>query len=330
MAVLHDSDDIAVCSNFCARVVPSLEVDSRYLAYVFGAAYILGYTQTAIKQTTGIQNLDSEAFLASQWAWPPLEEQRRIADFLDAETSRIDRVIHLSELTVANLKERQQVLIDDAIVGSSDRLIKLFWCLDLLRDGTHQPPQRADSGVRFLTARNVSGGFLRKTELDTFVSLEDATILERSLTLSPGDVLLSVKGTIGACAVTPEDFPRAVLDRNLALLRPGVGFSSEWLAYALKSRFVQEQMRVAVFAAAQPGLPLGAIRELRVPEVGLGDQIRVAGEIHAEADRLLALVGRIQQRTALLFERKSSLITAAVTGHFDVTTASGRNLTQGV
>ncbi|MCX4771647.1 hypothetical protein [Streptomyces sp. NBC_01285] len=330
MAVLYEGAEKAVCSNFCSRISPASEVDSRFLTYVFAAAYGQGLTQSAIKQTTGIQNLDAGAFFSSPWAYPESEDQRRIADFLDAETARIDRLAKHDQKLLGLLGERRKAVIDHEVDASSRLLTKLFWKLSVLRDGTHQPPPRVDLGVPLLTARNVSGGDLRLTDLDTHVSEDDAKLLEKSLRMMVGDVLLSVKGTIGACAVAPAGFPRSVLDRNVALLRPLPEYSSEWLAFVLRSTGLQDQMRISVTAAAQPGLPLGVIRELRVPDVPLSEQEGRVDRISARCREIDQVVDRVKRKGSLLSERRQALITAAATGQFDVTTASGRNVTDGV
>ncbi|MET9433790.1 hypothetical protein [Streptomyces sp. NPDC006551] len=330
MAVLFTETGNAVCSNFCARIKPSSDVDSRYLTYVFAAAYGQGLTQSAIKQTTGIQNLDTGSFFASRWAYPTKEEQCRIADFLDAETARIDRLDALDLRVLTLLKERRQAVIDHAVTASAESWTKLYWRLSLLRDGTHQPPPRVNAGVPLLTARNVSSGTLRLTNLDTHVSEDDAALLERSLRLREGDVLLSVKGTIGACAVTPSGFPRAVLDRNVAVLRPAAGHSSEWIATVLRSTALQEQMRLAISAVAQPGLPLGEIRRLRIPDVQPDTQSVITHRVRVQCEEIDHLIQRVEHKGAVLVERRQALITAAVTGQFDVSTASGRNVTEGV
>ncbi|WP_280471944.1 restriction endonuclease subunit S [Nocardia cyriacigeorgica] len=261
---------------------------------------------------------------------PSLEEQRRIADFLDAETSRIDRLVFLGMRSIKGLEERGGAIVDREVLQSSSSTTKLFYGLSVLRDGTHQPPQRTASGVRFLTARNVSTGVLRTTEFDSFVSEEDAASLEKSFEVIPGDILLSVKGTVGACAIVPVEFGRVVLDRNVALLRVVDGASSLWLTYVLRSRFVQDQMRISITAAAQPGLPLGVIRQLRVPDVQFSMQHSLANRVAMVWEDLANLRAAIERRNRLLSERRQALITAAVTGQFDVSTASGRNTTQGV
>ena len=136
-------------------------------------------------------------------------------------------------------------------------------------------------------------------------------------------MLLSVKGTVGASAIIPPGFPRAVLDRNLALLRPQPSLVNEWLVWVLRTRNLQDQMKLSVAAAAQPGLPLGAIRELRIPSVDIEEQKAQLQEIEQIDQQLVDLESKIRSQRHLLVERRQALITAAVTGQIDVTTAGG-------
>lgn len=315
--------------NGSIAVLRTSMMEPRFLRYVIASSPIQSHI-ASVKDGMGVPHLFQRDIKRFPLPEPPLEEQRRIADFLDAETAVIDDLYHRDTKLISLLAERRRAVVDHEVDSVPASLVKLFWRLSLLRDGTHQPPPRVDSGVPLLTARNVSSGELKLTDLDTFISDEDADILDRSFRLSGGDILLSVKGTIGACAVAPPNFPRVVLDRNVALLRPLAGQSSEWLAYVLRSTRLQEQMRLSVAAAAQPGLPLGVIRELRVPDLPPGEQILRATRIAKRCHEIEKVLHCVEHKQSVLVERRQALITAAVTGQFDVSTASGRNVTEGI
>ncbi|MEV7900955.1 restriction endonuclease subunit S [Streptomyces anulatus] len=320
----------AIVKADCFRVrLDQSRLLHTYAAWALSSAVVSGQVLTLTRGSTRAR-INLEVARDIQLPVPPLEEQRRIADFLDAETARIDRLDRHDQKLLGLLGERRKAVIDHEVNAASRSLTKLFWKLSVLRDGTHQPPSRVDSGVPLLTARNVSGGELRLTDLDTHVSEEDAKLLEKSLRMMAGDVLLSVKGTIGACAVAPAGFPRSVLDRNVALLRPLPEYSSEWLSFVLRSTGLQDQMRISVTAAAQPGLPLGVIRELRVPDMPLTEQEGRVDRISARCQEIDQVIDRVKRKGSLLSERRQALINAAVTGQFDVSTASGRNVTDGV
>ncbi|WP_399925465.1 restriction endonuclease subunit S [Streptomyces kanamyceticus] len=310
---------------------PTHAEDHKFLNWLFrSGVYTAEYSSLSRGVRPNQVEIDNDWLRSLRVMLPSLEEQRRIADFLDAEVARIDRLRQRDVQLINLLAERRQAVIDHEVEAASGALVKLFWKVSLLRDGTHQPPPRVDFGVPLLTARNVSTGKLRLTEIDTHVGESDADILDRSFRLEAHDVLLSVKGTIGACAVTPSDFPRVVLDRNVALLRPLEGQSSEWLCFVLRSTRLQQQMRISVAAAAQPGLPLGVIRELRVPDVPSPEQRERVAYISARCKEIDDVLDRVECKQSVLAERRQSLITAAVTGKFDVSTASGRNVTDGI
>ncbi len=324
-------DRPCVADGHVTQVRANDDFDPRYLFYWLRSVPFSDYVYAAlVVGATNQIELNREKLRETAVPVPPLEEQRRIADFLDAETSRIDALNNLSSRMIAALDERRRAIIDHSVQSPYAGEHKLFFCLSMLRDGTHQPPPRASAGIRFLTARNVSSGVLRTTEYDSFISDSDADGLDHSFKVLPGDLLLTVKGTIGACAVVPENFGRIVLDRNVALLRVSEGTSNIWLMHVIRSQYLQEQMRLAIAAAAQPGLPLGAIRQLRVPNIEESEQRRIADALTAKCGEIAKMVGSIERRKHLLSERRQALITAAVTGQFDVSTASGRNNTQGV
>jgi type I restriction enzyme S subunit len=77
--VIYDASTPAVSSNFIARLEVAPGFDPRYLCYLHAALFYLGVNRRSIHQTTGIQNLDSAAYLSETVCVPPLGEQREIA-----------------------------------------------------------------------------------------------------------------------------------------------------------------------------------------------------------------------------------------------------------
>lgn len=110
----------AVCSNFVARMPVSAGQVPRYWAYVHAAIYFGKLNLPAIKQTTGIQNLDSVAYLDTRVSYPPSEEQRSIAAFLDRETAKIDRLVDKVEIAIERLQEYRAALVTAAVTGKID------------------------------------------------------------------------------------------------------------------------------------------------------------------------------------------------------------------
>lgn len=111
----YDHDREAVCSNFVARMPVAAGFDVRFLVYFHAHLYSGRVNTRSIKQTTGIQKLDSDSYLNELGPYPPLDEQRAIAAFLDRETTRIDELIAKKQRLIELLAEKRTALISHAI-----------------------------------------------------------------------------------------------------------------------------------------------------------------------------------------------------------------------
>ncbi|WP_419855297.1 hypothetical protein [Candidatus Poriferisodalis sp.] len=118
--VLYDHELPAVCSNFVGRVVLADGADPTFWAYVHKALYAGRLNYPAIKQTTGIQNLDASAYFDLLVAHPPFTEQRAIADYLDSQSTRIDALREKAEVSIERLSEYRSALISAAVTGKID------------------------------------------------------------------------------------------------------------------------------------------------------------------------------------------------------------------
>ena len=101
--MLFDLDTPAVCSNFIARMSPREGFDSSFLTFLHSTLYSIGLNSRSIKQTTGIQNLDSKSYLDEQVAFPPLHEQRVIGQYLNHVDRRVRRYVGAKERLIGLL-----------------------------------------------------------------------------------------------------------------------------------------------------------------------------------------------------------------------------------
>lgn len=114
-AALFQGSEPSFTSNFLARCRPAEGVDPSFLNYLMLAIYNGRGTYPHIKQSTGIQNLDLASFLDIKVKIPALETQRRIAQFLDEKTARIDGLIEKKRALLDRLAEKRQALITRAV-----------------------------------------------------------------------------------------------------------------------------------------------------------------------------------------------------------------------
>lgn len=114
--VIFDKDYPALYANFMDRLRCSNMVLPLFMEYIFVSFYKNRYTMNYIKQTTGIQNLDLTSMLSKEMvALPPLDEQHRIADFLDRKCAEIDRVLEKTRASIEEYKKLKQSVITQAV-----------------------------------------------------------------------------------------------------------------------------------------------------------------------------------------------------------------------
>jgi type I restriction enzyme S subunit len=117
--VLFDLPVDSVCSNFVARLRVRSDHHPRYCAYLHDVLYRARVNLRSIKQSTGIQNLDSGTYLREVVALPPVVEQRSIADYLDRATGELDRLVTSIRLQIERLQERRSTLITSMMIGQA-------------------------------------------------------------------------------------------------------------------------------------------------------------------------------------------------------------------
>lgn len=115
--VLNTVTKKSVCSNFIAQLKLAENMNAQFWVYFHQFLYALRINVRSIKQSTGIQNLDETLYFDELACYPPLEEQTAIADYLNKETAKIDRLCDTVNQTIGRLKEYRTALITQAVTG---------------------------------------------------------------------------------------------------------------------------------------------------------------------------------------------------------------------
>ncbi|WP_406329714.1 hypothetical protein [[Kitasatospora] papulosa] len=262
----------------------------------------------------------------------PPDEQRRIANFLDDETTRIDRLIALRKRNKQLVLERSEAVVSSFFSrGEGKReyrfrdLMKSSPCYGVL------VPKFTDAGVALIRVSDL--GKLDEN-LERLPKIEKEQAIEYKRTrISPGDLLVTVVGaTIGRCDVAPETVDGFNVSRALARIQLHPSVSPQMIASWVRGKEFRVQAELATSgAAAQPALNMSDITHFSIwlPEDDPGRHL-LASRVGEHEHRVQGLLAALQRQLTLLSERRQALITAAVTGQFDVSTASGRNVTDGV
>jgi type I restriction enzyme S subunit len=268
-------------------------------------------------------DLPWEQFRTVQVALPPMDEQRRIADFLDDQVSRLDHVIELRQTQPALLKERyrsrlQGALIDDQDTNPRRPLAVLCDPARPIQYGIVLPGPNFPGGVPIIKggdvgARRMDADLLQRTQPEIDAQYARSRV-------AGGDIVISIRGSYGEVCQVPVALSGANLTQDSARIAPS-GVDGDWLQAVLETPDLQTQMAMRATGAMVKGLNIFELRRLQVPTPDHSTQVALARVALQERERLDRLTGLLDRSLALLQERKQSLITASVTGRFDVTTA---------
>lgn len=124
--VMYDFNSPVIYTNFMAKIgVNHNLADSNFLKYMFASLYYNNINLKSIKQTTGIQNLDTDSYLNEFIVIPSLSQQKAIANFLDEKTQEIDNIISKTKKAIEEYKKYKQSLITETVTKGLDENVEM-------------------------------------------------------------------------------------------------------------------------------------------------------------------------------------------------------------
>lgn len=315
-SLLADRTMYASTELLCLR--PHKTIDSRWLSYLISSRSLVDWA-IATSDGAKMPRTSWDKLAEFRVKVPSFSTQRATADFLDAETARIDTFIE-KKLRMVNLFEERRLAIRESLlqVDSGWRLKHLLaapMAYGVL------VPEFVDpgAGVSMIRISDLdSRGCIR---LDNVAWIPESLSAQYQRTLvQPGDLVLSVVGSMGRAAVVPPEFPAANLNRPMARLRPRQDLPSRLLWHWTQTREFLDQARLAVGSGtAQPTLNLGDLAQFKV---GLPRDPSEWGALAYRLDQECALLDRaedaVSHQTGVLQERRQALVTATVAGELDI------------
>lgn len=317
---------IGAASTEVHVVRPRAGTEPRYLTYAFHTKTFLDEGVSTFQGVAGLQRVPDLFIRDFRIRRRDLEAQRQIADFLDNQVARIDEIIRLREEQVGALSERNGLLADELVAeASANGWVRLKYASKLVTVGIVITPSAwyADDGIPALRGTNVKPDLIT---LDDLVYLtKEGHALHGKSHLKAGDVVVVRTGQAGAAAVVPPELEGAnAID--LLIVRPRAESVPEFLAMVLNSPTIRERTATSVVGAIQGHFNVATLAEAQVPAASHATQQTIARQWRTESARVREAQAEMSAQIELLKEKKRSLITAAVTGEFDVTTASGRGV----
>ncbi|MFA9285849.1 restriction endonuclease subunit S [Comamonas sp. SY3] len=326
----------ATCNQSMAAIVPQDLQNSRYLFWWLHSNY------QNIRNMAGgdlRDGLNLELLGDIGCPIPNVEEQLSIAAFLDHETAKIDVLIEKQLRLIELLKEKRQAVISHAVTkglnpnapmkdSDVDWLgeVPAHWTVCRLKHaiksgssisyGIVQPGEPLDDGVPFVQTTNMSRGSFGIDDLQK-TTKEIAAAYPRS-TLEGGEVILGIRASIGAAHVVPESLKGVNLSRGVARITPGMSLLSSYLVLFFGTDAVSRYWELSKQGSTFSEVSIETVREMSLLIPPKSEQLEIEKSIKQRLSKMDVVLNLAVNKVSLLQERRTAVISAAVTGKIDV------------
>ena len=335
--IANPAENWIVSTGFA--VIRPRSVQSGFMSYLFRAEFQIA---AIIARSVGVSYpaINASELMYLKTPIPPQDEQSVIAVFLDRETLKIDALVAEQEKLIALLKEKRQAVISHAVTKGLDPnapmkdsgvewlgevpghwdVIPLKRDLAFLTSGSRGWAEHySDNGSIFIRIGNLTRDSIKLDLSDVqYVDVPDGVEGERTKVQS-GDVLFSITAYLGSVAVAPEGMESAYVSQHVALARlHQKRFVPTWVGYVALSYVGKTYLETQGYGGTKVQLSLNDVASLVVTVPPVSEQSAIVAYLDQATDKLDTLTTEAHRAIDLLKERRSALISAAVTGKIDV------------
>ena len=269
------------------KLVPNERLQDRF--FYWAVQRVISKIESLAKKAV-IANVSVSDLREFEIPLPPLEEQKRIAAILDKADAIRKKRQQAIELADQFLKS---VFLD--MFGDAERLWQVVNLEDIaaakkgsIRTGPFGSQllhsEFTDSGIAVLGIDNAVNNEFRWAK-PRYISEEKYESLKR-YTVSPKDLIITIMGTCGRCAIVPEDVPAAINTKHLCCITLNLDLCvPEFLhAYFLMHPLALNYLRRESKGAVMDGLNMGIIKEMPVHLPPIEMQQRFAGIVDSVSE----------------------------------------------
>jgi type I restriction enzyme, S subunit len=290
-----------------------------------------------LSQGSTIQHLYQNVFEKFLFPSPPKNEQKKIINFLDRETAKIDALIQEQEKLIELLKEKRQAVISDAVCRGLDPnvpmkdsgvewlgMVPKHWALTSLTrligpvvDYRGRTPIKTDDGIFLVTAKNIRNGKINYEISKEYADPESVSSLLARGKPEIGDVLFTMEAPLGQVALVDRTdiglAQRIVKFRGLPNLMLG-----NYLIYWIMGDYCQARLQTLATGSTALGIKASKLGQIECLCPPLSEQKKIVSNIEKQISAIDKLLTESEKSIEFLNERRTALISAAVTGQIDV------------
>jgi len=303
----------------------------NYLGYLLRAEW---WIAEIISQSVGVSYpaINASDLVGIKVPVPATSEQTQIARFLDHETARIDALIAEQERLIELLKEKRQAVISHAVTKGCDRTVPMkdsgvewlgevpahwavinFQLVVSIAEGQVDPSIKPYSEMVLIAPNHIESRTGRILSVET---AEEQGADSGKYLCQAGDVVYSkIRPALRKVCIATED---SLCSADMYPMRGHSGMSNDYLFWFILSEPFSAFALLESDRVAMPKINRDSLGRLKVVRPPLSEQAEIAVYLNTETVRIDALVEQAKEGVKFLQERRSALISTAVTGKIDV------------
>jgi len=298
--VPEELDGAIVTSDFPLFRIAETSLLPSFLGWMSRTAGFVEMCQRASEGTTNRVRLQEDKFLALEITLPPLAEQRRVVARIEELAAKIEEAKALrykaDDEAKALLVSQSRAVICERGRKENWNEVRLEDACEAMIDYRGRTPPVSEDGIPHITSANIRNGKIN-WQTSKFVTEDTyAEFMTRGIP-RPQDVLFTMEAPLGEVGVVLDN-RRFSLAQRVILLRPRQGvLYGRFLAKALSSPGVREDILSKATATTVSGIASKRLKDVRIPLPPLAEQRRIVAELdalHSEVDALK----RLQAETA--------------------------------
>ena len=333
---LEYSEYTGSVSSAYVALKPITGIFSLFFKYLFKSQRYIEALQSTSNLVRDGQALRYDNFCMVDLFLPPIEEQMKIANFLNQRIIDIDQAISIKEQQIALLNERKQIIIQKAVTQGLDPNVSMkdsgvewigqipeHWViLPLTKYSTRvdyrgKTPEKVEEGRLLVTTRNIKNGVLDYQISQEYIKesqYKDA--MSRGLP-QIGDILFTMEAPLGHSAIVDrEDI--AIAQRIIKFRLNPEMLNSYFVNYYFQTDIFQNYLYSLGTGSTALGIKASKLGILKLIAPNLDEQGKIVEFLKLEEKKFNSAFELVQQQIEKLKEYKTTLINDAVTGKIKV------------
>lgn len=282
-------------------------------------------------------NLNAEKVRNFYFAFPPLHEQQRIADYLDKKCAEIDAIISKQHSIIEKLQEYKLSLITETVTKGLNadaemkdsgiewigeipkhwKIKKLKYITKSIGDGIHSTPSYDDNGnIFFVNGNNIGEDSLVLKESTSKIN-EEEYYRYKLPALNNNTILITLNGaTYGKTSFYNQE--KILLGKSAGYIILNESENKKFLRYYLQSYYSKQSMDLSLLGSTIQNLSLKTLRNFNIVYPSLNEQKDIVCFLDKKCMNIESIINKKNSIIEKLTEYKKSLIYEVVTGKKEV------------